>query len=553
MIALVGVAVWKLRPAPKPEAAQPSEKTQYWISGMHPWIIMPEPGQCPICGMDLVPLDPAKFSSEIAINPVTVQNIGIRVEPVTSGPLTKTIRTVGIVDYDEENVRDVNTKVSGWIEDLYVKSMGARVEKGEPLFSIYSPELYSAQQDYLIARRSGNATLAEAARTRLQYLDVGPEQIDDLAKRGVPAKTIKVSSPFTGVVTMKHANEGMKIDPGMQTYRIADLSKVWVMATVYEHQLPYLEQGQRATMTLEYLPGEPLEGTVAYIYPYLDKKTREAQIRLEFDNPNGMLKPGMFASVELHNQLAAEATLVPRSAIIDSGTAKVAFVSLGNGRFSPRKVTTGLSTDGGMIQVLSGLQEGESVVTSGQFLLDSEANMREALAKMIEGTPAIEPRKETPAPGKLSPAAESAISNLLEPYLVIQTKLAADSVDGVSEAASKLVQAIGKVELSEPRRTSLTELAQNLAGASDLAAARLAFGKLSVPLNEFISETGVPNNGGTPLLSMHCPMYFENQGGAVWLQAAGDIRNPYMGSRMLACFDDRTILPWAETTAPAQP
>lgn len=538
------------------------EKTQYWISGMHPWIIMPEPGQCPICGMDLVPLDPSKFAGEIAIDPVVVQNMGVRVEEVTSGPLVKSIRTVGIVDYDEENVRDVNTKVSGWIEELYVDSLGAKVKKGDPLFSLYSPQLFSAQQDFLIAAKGGNQSLADAARTRLDYFDITPEQIEALRKRGEPQKALTVGSPYSGVVITKHANEGMKVEPGMQVYRIADLSKVWVMVTAYEYQLPYIQQGQDAVMTLEYIPGQTLEGKVAYIYPYLDKKTREVQVRLEVDNPNGLLKPGMFTSVELRNRLAAEATLAPRSAIIDTGKRKVAFVSLGEGKFEPREVETGVATENANIQILSGLQPGEKVVTSGQFLLDSEANMREALAKMMQGDSAAE---QAPTIAKASaneltnlpPAGQAALRDALDAYLASQTALAADSTDGVSKAATTFEEALGRLQAVElpddphfwhtrsgTLKIMLAEAAK-LTNSSDLAAARLAFGKLSVPFRALVAETGVPPGETKEVLALRCPMFLEDQGGAVWLQAAGDVRNPYMGDAMLACFDERTTLPSA--------
>ncbi len=567
----IGLAIWKSARSEKLAAAevregtgegQGPEKTQYWISGMHPWIIMPEPGQCPICGMDLVPLDPSKFAGEIAIDPVIVQNMGVRVEEVTTGPLVKSIRTVGIVDYDEENVRDVNIKVSGWIENLNVDSLGASVEKGQPLFSLYSPQLYSAQQDYLIAKRGGNRSTLDAARTRLEYFDISDEQVDALAKRGAPEKTLQIASPFTGIVTQKHANEGMKVEPGMQVYRIADLSKVWVMVTAYEYQLPYIQEGQDAVMTLEYIPGQTFEGKVAYIYPYLDKKTREAQVRLEFDNPNGLLKPGMFTSVELRNRLAAEATLAPRSAVIDTGKRKVAFVSLGEGKFEPREVETGITTENAKIQILSGLEPGDKVVTSGQFLLDSEANMREALAKMMKGESAAEQAPEIAKAksgemASLPPAGESALRESLDAYLALQNALASDSTEGVSSAANAFEKALGKLQAVElpddphfwhsraPALKTMLAEAASLAKASDLAAARLAFGNLSVPFRALIAETGVPPGGSNDVLALHCPMFLQDQGGAVWLQAAGDVRNPYMGAAMLACFDERTALPVA--------
>lgn len=535
---------------------------QYWTCGMHPWVILPEPGDCPICGMDLVPLDPEKFSGEIAISPVVVQNMGVRVQDVTRGPLVKTIRTVGIVDYDEENVRDVNTKVSGWIEELFVDSLGARVSKGEPLFSLYSPQLYSAQEDYLIADKSGRGNLLDAARTRLEYFDITPEQIEALRRDGKPQKALEVGSPYPGVVIEKHANEGMKIEPGMQVYRIADLSKVWVLVTVYEYQLPYVQEGQDAVMTLSYIPGRKFEGKVVYVYPYLDKQTREAQVRLEFDNADGLLKPGMFANVELRNTLAMEKTLVPRSAVIDTGARQVAFVSLGDGKFEPRNVEIGVATDDGNVEVLSGLKPGEKVVTSGQFLLDSEANMRESLAKMVKGEPAAEQKvavKDEGA-GTLTALPEplaAELSRALDAYFVIQDALASDSVEGVADAAKSFAGAVGAMqqvslpdrphfwhELSEPL-TSLVKDSAAVATASDIAAARLAFGNLSVAFRRLVMETGIPPAYPRQVQALHCPMFLEDQGGAIWLQASDEVRNPFMGSAMLGCFDERKAVPVA--------
>ena len=227
---------------------------QYYTCGMHPWVILPQPGDCPICHMELTPLDPAKFTGEIVIDPVIVQNMGVRIAPVTTGPLTRTIRTVGTVDYNERTVRDVNIKVSGWIENLYIDFLGAHVDMGEPLFDLYSPELFTAQEEYLLAWKNqdrvgspafpdatkGAASLLEAAKTRLAYFDITEQQIKELHQAGKPSKTMTILSPHTGVVIEKHANEGMKVDPGMRVFRIADLTKVWVMATLYEYQLPYV-------------------------------------------------------------------------------------------------------------------------------------------------------------------------------------------------------------------------------------------------------------------------------------------------------------------------
>lgn len=388
---------------------EPAAQADFYTCGMHPWVILPEPGLCPICHMDLVPLDPSKFTGEISIDPVVTQNIGVRIAPVVSGPVVRTVRTVGSVEYDETRVRDVNVKVAGWIEKLYVDYEGARVQAGEPLFDLYSPQLYASQAEYLSALEMRGKNVSELlpdsgidverlisdARVQLEYFDVTPGQIEALEQRGEPTKTMTVLSPFGGIVTAKRANEGMRVDPGMRIYQVADLSQVWVQASLYEYQLPFVRVGDTATMTLSYLPGQSLEGRVIYIYPYLNEQTRQASVRLEFDNPDLLLKPGMFAQIELRNTIATDQPLAPRAAIIDTGERSVAFVSLGKGRFEPRDVVMGIQTEGGMVEVLEGLQVGEMVVTSGQFLLDSEARMRESLARMITGQPAVTP---PPAP-----------------------------------------------------------------------------------------------------------------------------------------------------------
>ncbi|MFV0336762.1 MAG: efflux RND transporter periplasmic adaptor subunit [Chthoniobacterales bacterium] len=541
--------------------AKSDEKTQYWISGMHPWIIMPEPGKCPICGMDLVPLDPNKFRSEISINPSIVQNIGVQTSPVLEAPLVKTTRTVGIVSYDEEGVRDINTKFSGWIESISVDTLGAPVQAGDVLFSIYSPELYSAQEDYLIARKGGNKALIEASRKRLEYFDISPKQIQELVARGKPLKSLPILSPFNGVVTAKHATEGMRVDPGMQTYRIADISKVWVIATVYEYQLPYFQEGQTAIMTLSYVAGQTFTGHISYIYPYLDSRTREAQVRIEFDNSAGILKPGMFANVELQNRLAATATLAPRSAVIDTGVRKVAFVSLGKGKFSPREVETGITTDAGQVQILNGLSPGENVVTSGQFLLDSEANMREAIAKMAEEN-AVPPTEKISAnpPHINSPPTQTVLSDsenrelsvALAAYFQIQNTLAADKLTSLSENSRRLTDALEKINAAPVLKASI-KASQQLTAAKDIAAARLIFGKLSLSLLDFVKAVGVPAELPNTIWAVHCPMALEDQGGATWLQREGDIRNPYMGDRMLECYDEKSPLPANHSHATSTP
>jgi membrane fusion protein, copper/silver efflux system len=548
------------------------EEAAYYTCGMHPWIVLPNPGNCPICQMTLTPLDPSKFSGEVTIDPLSVQNIGVRVGEVITGPLVKTIRTVGTVDYDEPLVRDINIKVNGWVEELYVDYLGKQVQQGQKLFSLYSPELYSAQEEYLLAYRNhdkvgadfvpdaaqGATDLLDAARTRLLYYDITPQQIDELEQADAPTKTMTLRSPYSGVVIQKHANEGMKVNPGMRIYRIADLSKVWVLVTLYEYQLPYVQTGQDAVMTLPYIPGQRFEGKVVYIYPYLDKKTREVQVRLEFDNADGLLKPGMFANVALQNTLARERTLAPREAIIDTGERKVAFVSFGEGKFEPREVLVGIANGDGMVEVLDGLEPGEIVVTSGQFLIDSEANIRESLAKMIRGDMASEQKPKAQAAGASQlttlpdPVAE-ALNGVMDAYLKIGDALAGDSIDNINNAAQQVADGLtaltGMQIPDEPNFWSEhdTEKAMahalKLGNAADIEEARLRFADLSITLGSLLKATGVPPSYSKEVQELHCPMYQQGQGGAIWLQSAGDVRNPFLGSVMIDCFDNRAALP----------
>jgi len=380
----------------KPEAS----KTLY-TCGMHPQVIQDHPGNCPICsmkltpirkqpgkdsmGMELIPMyeDASQTSDAIGIDPVTIQSMGIRSELVTKGPLNRRIRTVGVIDYNETALADVTTKVRGWIEKLYVDSTGQQVHKGDPLFEIYSPELWSAQNEYLLAlKQPGNGSMKNSAITKLKYYDISDAQIAEIEKSGQATKTLRVNAPIDGVVVEKMVVAGQMVDAGMKLYRLADLSIVWVQSQIYEQDLPFIRLGQEAVVGLSYMPESKFRGRVTYIYPSVDDKTRTAKIRMEFHNPGQLLKPGMFATVDLGVELSASTLLVPDSAVLRSGEKNTVFVALDGGKFEPRTVVLGPRSEKDQYQVLSGLKEGERVVTSGQFMLDSESQLREAIQKM---------------------------------------------------------------------------------------------------------------------------------------------------------------------------
>jgi multidrug efflux pump subunit AcrA (membrane-fusion protein) len=413
-------------------AGATTQAKQLYTCGMHPQVIQDHPGNCPICGMKLTPMRKqagaaaagAADSSAIEVDPVTTQNMGIRTAIVKRAPLRRTIRTVGAIDYDEAALADVTTKFKGWIEKLYVNSTGALVMRGDPLFEIYSPELYSAQVEYLLASPSsgkageGSDSFRASSLTKLKLLDISEDQIAELERTRQAKKTLRIMAPQDGFVIDKMVVEGQMVDMGMKIYRLADLGLVWMQAQVYEQDLAYLKLGQEATMKLDYLPDREFRGRVTYIYPTVDEKTRTAKVRMEFHNPGYFLKPGMFATVQVTSELDPSALLVPNMAILRSGEKTTVFVALDGGKFDPRTVTLGPEAEGDMYQVLSGLKEGERIVTSGQFMLDSESQLREAIQKMlapkvpvarapmgVQSTAGPAAQASMPAPGPMETAA----------------------------------------------------------------------------------------------------------------------------------------------------
>lgn len=378
------------------------KKIKYWVSPMDPTYVRMEPGKSPM-GMDLVPVyeeegEQKEGASTIRIDPATIQNMGVRYAQVERKLLSLSIRAYGYLTYDETKIYTVNTKFSGWIEKLYVNFEGDKVKKGDPLFDIYSPELVTAQEEYLLALqqcgplcespypsiREGAKRLIEASRTRLHYWDLTDEQIREIEDSGKIKKTLTVYSPANGVVTQKNAFAGHYVKAGEHQYVISDLSTVWADVEVYEYELPWVRSGMAAEMDLTYIPGKRFQGKVVYVYPYLMEKTRTGKLRIEFHNARYELKPGMYATVYLEPVVSKNALVIPQEAVIESGVRKVVFVALGNGKFQHREVKIGVEGGENLYQVLDGLKEGETIVVSAQFMLDSESRLREAIQKMLE-------------------------------------------------------------------------------------------------------------------------------------------------------------------------
>lgn len=422
-----------------------------WTCPMHPHILEEEPGECPICGMNLVsvaaaggsrsaagtgagngqreilfyrnPMDPtitspipakdemgmdyvpvyadearqvAEQGTTVSIDPVMVQNMNVQTEVAERRDLKQEIRTVGYLEYDQERMVTVTTKYSGWVEKVYVNYVGEPVERGEPLFEIYSPELLQTEEELLSALEYADQfdststeagrrarALVDAARERLRYWDIAPEQIDQLIETGEVFRTLQVVAPAGGVVMKRMLGlEGMAVRPGMEVYHIADLRSLWLSVEVFEHQVAQIDVGSAAEIELTYFPGEVFRGTVRFIDPEFSESTRTLGVKIEVPNPKGRLRSGMFGTVRFRPTMARQALAVPSQSVLRTGKRNVVIVDLGGGSFAPREVELG-HEGGGYVEILSGLSEGDRIVTSSQFLIDSESSLQAAVQKMI--------------------------------------------------------------------------------------------------------------------------------------------------------------------------
>lgn len=382
--------------------ANKQRKILFYRNPMNPTITSAVPAQDDM-GMDYIPVyedgddNASESSGTVKIDPVTVQNIGVRTVKAEQQELSRTLRAVGRIAFDEARLAKLHPKTKGWIDKLMVDNTGAVVKKDDILLSIYSPQLVSSQEEYLLALknkqvlsdssfadiRQGAIDLVKTSRERLELLDVPSHQIMELEQTGQIKKQIHIHSPVNGIVMKVGAREGQYVTPTTQLYMLADLSKVWVFVDVYEYELPWVSVGDKVEMQLTGIPGKVFKGRLAYVYPYAEAKTRTVKVRLEFNNPKRELKPDMFADVIIHASRQVNAITVPSQAIVRSGTREQVFIVRAPGKFEPREVKLGVTANG-MTQIIEGVQLGEEVVASALFLIDSESKLREATAKMIE-------------------------------------------------------------------------------------------------------------------------------------------------------------------------
>jgi RND family efflux transporter MFP subunit len=415
-----------------------------WVCPMDPEVRQPGPGTCPKCGMDLVPEEAGTTASghehetpastppaaeETGTPRATVelelrrqQLIGVRTAEVASAPISRSVRAVGVVKYDETRQHDVNVKVEGWIRDLYVDFTGQPVRKGQPLFTLYSPDLLATQNEHLLALRTLDqmqqskvveareyaGRMLDATRQRLTLWDLPKEQIDELERTRQAKPEMLFRSPATGFVVEKRAVKGMRVMPGEMLYRLADLSRVWIEADLYESEMSYMRVGARADVTLDAYPGERFPARIAYVYPYVEEATRTVRVRFELPNGKGRFKPGMYANVDMQAALGQGLT-VPTDAVIDTGSGQYVFVAQGDGFFEPRRVKAGARFDG-RIQVTDGLEAGERVASGATFFLDSESQLRAAMQGYADA-----PAGDTAAAGVQGPAYQVAFATEPDP------------------------------------------------------------------------------------------------------------------------------------------
>ncbi len=536
------------------------KKILYYQSPMDPSYISEKPGKSPM-GMDLVPVYEGAETpaGTVKIDPTTVQNIGVRTEKIEKRVLKREIRTVGRITYDERKVAYINTKIGGWIEKLYINYEGQHVNKDEPLYEIYSPALVATQEEYLLALEyyqklkeskikeisARSKTLLESAKKRLAYWDVSQEHINELKATGEVKKAMMIHSPISGVVIHKNVLEGQFVKPGENLYLIADLSRIWVYADIYEYELPWVKIGQKAEMTLSYLPGKKFRGTITYIYPYLESRTRTARVRFELDNSSKELKPDMYSNVKINTAPTDALLAIPKESVIHSGERNVIIIDRGQGLFEPRDVLTGMQTKD-YYELLHGAKEGEMVVTSAQFLIDSESQLNEAINKMLKAkkldeSPAamvMDKNKVMKMPPVFDAATQTAMNEIWGAYFYMRKQLSQDSLAQFSKKAETLKKNAGLI-LKTGNNQNVKAIAEQIEGSleditsKDIVKVREGFLKLSEAMINYMKHLDRERSQKSGYKLFYCGMEKKS-----WVQKEDEVGNPYLGSKIAFCGDN---------------
>ena len=568
-------------------ASATTQAATTWTCSMHPQIHLPNPGQCPICGMDLIPLVKQESGNDgprtLTLSDAAASLAEIQTTKVIRRPVDATLRMVGKLEADESRVREISAWVDGRIERLYVDYTGIRVQAGQNLFELYSPALFSAQEELLQAikaadelnrsnlgssRRSAARTI-EASRERLRLWGLTPQQIEDIERRGTAAENINIVAPMSGTVLHKDAFAGAYVKTGKHVYTIADLSLLWLKLDVFEADISWIAEGQQVRFTTDAFAGEQFEGTVSFIDPVVDQRSRSVKVRVNVQNESGRLKPGMFARAIVHASVKANGDgppmVIPKTATLVTGKRAVVYVAdpENRGQYHGREVVLGPEA-GDVIVVLEGLQVGEYVVSNGSFKIDSALQI---LAKTSMMNPTGGGASPGHHPGDMQAASTSADPSAIEPvaaipdafraqldellklYLQVSKALSQDNL-GAAQSASALLPAAVQVPQhgllpaagQQPwgeLQTRLAQAANAVAQAPSLEAARVAFYDLSASVTTSVRLFGA--SGSRAIFVYHCPMARDGAG-ADWLQDFDDTENPYFGSKMLRCGDKTETL-----------
>jgi membrane fusion protein, copper/silver efflux system len=602
--------------ASEPQASREAKKDgRLWTCGMHPQVVREEPGLCPIChmeltpmaaettgneprasegmagkerkvaywwdpmlnppyisdrpgkspmGLDLIPVyeDEVSAGSGVTIDPVVVQNMGLRTEVVTQSNPVTTVRAVGYVRAAEPRTYDVTVKFSGWIERLHADTEGMKIEEGAPLFDLYSPDLLVAQAELQSARRAADRLpptadaglrreserMVELSRRKLALWDLSDDEVGEIEKATAPRRTVTVRSRVVGTLVEKAVVQGARVEPGARVLQVADLSTVWIDAKVPDAEIAGVAAGQEVRAAVRAYPDRSFSGRVEFVHPQVEAATRTVAVRLSVANTDGSLKPGMYATAELVREGGSAVTVVPREAVIDTGTRQIAFVERAKGRFDPREVAMGREAGDGRVEVLRGLAPGETVVVSGQFLLEAESRTREAIRKMLDAkrsvpTPAAptapqEPPTEMIEAGHVAREASSltrAFDAVTVAYLDLVSALAADDEKGASGHVKALVAAstdLEKASKETPDAAAATSLQKGASALSgkDVAGQRKALPELGRAFLVFADRVPPSSAVGKALYVFHCSMFPGD-----WVQRTDRVANPFYGKEMPTC------------------
>jgi len=538
-----------------------------WTCSMDPQIRMRAPGTCPICGMDLIPVDPGDKTGSAVIGPSALSPSARALAVLQTSPVIRTeprseLRLLGRVDYDESSLRSVTAWTGGRIERLRVRVTGSVIRRGQVIATLYSPELYAATRELIqageqIKRLSGAASSASAlalaaqgaARERLRLLGVPEEEIKRIEADGKAPRTVELRAAYGGTVIERLVEEGDSIEAGQALFSVADLARVWVQIEAYEADLPHLRVGQEAVIVVDSLPDEPLVGRVAFVDPVVDHRTRTARVRIEVRSQGGQLRPGMFAEALIRGDVAdAPALVIPSGAPLFTGRRAIVYVEVPGAErptYELREVRLG-QRSGPFYPVLAGLAEGERVVTRGAFVLDADLQLAGGQSMMTR--PDDREREAAAPPIAIPRELSEALRPVVAGYLDAQRHLAADQIDLARADLSQLAELVNDLKPPGPRaaRDAWQALASQLSGdarksasAADTPKLRSAFEDLSLALERLLTVFGNPMP--EPLRVAYCPMAFDSKG-AAWVQRDEPLANPYYGAAMLRCGEFRATL-----------